>query len=40
MGYNFVKIHSSIQTKPAVEAGFTDFFWSMENIVLMADTNA
>lgn len=39
MVYNFVKIHSSIKTTPAMEAGVTDFLWSMEDIVLMADTN-
>jgi IS1 family transposase len=40
MVYNFVKIHSSIKTTPAMEAGVTDFLWSMEDIVVMADTNA
>ena len=40
MVYNFVKIHTSIKTTPAMEAGVTDFLWSMEDIVLMAETNA
>jgi IS1 family transposase len=40
MVYNFVKIHSSIKTTPAMEAGVTDFLWSMDDIALMADTNA
>jgi IS1 family transposase len=40
MVYNFVKIHSSIKTTPAMEAGVTDFLWSMEDIVVMAETNA
>jgi IS1 family transposase len=40
MVYNFVKIHSSIKTTPAMEAGVTDFLWSMDDIVLMAETNA
>lgn len=40
MVYNFVKIHGSIKTTPAMEAGVTNFLWSMEDIVLMADTNA
>jgi IS1 family transposase len=40
MVYNFVKIHSSIKTTPAMEAGVTDFLWSMEDIAVMADTNA
>ena len=39
MVYNFVKIHSSIKTTPAMEAGVTDFLWSMEDIVLMVETN-
>jgi IS1 family transposase len=39
MVYNFTKIHSSIKTTPAMEAGVTDFLWSMEDIVLMAETN-
>lgn len=39
MVYNFVTIDSSIKTTPAMEAGVTDFLWSMEDIVLMADTN-
>ena len=39
MVYNFVKIHSSIKTTPAMEAGVTTFLWSMEDIVVMADTN-
>jgi hypothetical protein len=38
--YNFVKIHKSIRTTPAIEAGMTDFLWSMEDIVGMADTKA
>ncbi len=40
MVYNFVKIHSAIKTTPAMEAGVTDFLWSMEDIVVMAETNA
>jgi hypothetical protein len=39
MVYNFVKIHKSIKTTPAMEAGVTDFLWSVEDIVLMAETN-
>jgi hypothetical protein len=37
---NLVKIHSSIRTTPAMEAGVTDFLWSMEDIVLMSETTA
>lgn len=38
MVYNFVKIHKSIKTTPAMEAGVTDFLWNMEDIVLMSET--
>ncbi|MFZ3127545.1 MAG: IS1 family transposase [Rhodoferax sp.] len=38
MVYNFVKIHKSIRTTPVMEAGVTDFLWSMEDIVMMMDT--
>lgn len=38
MVYNFVKIHKSIRTTPAMEAGVTDLLWSMEDIVMMMDT--
>ncbi len=38
MVYNFVKIHNSIKTTPAMEAGVTSYLWSMEDIVLMAET--
>lgn len=40
MVYNFVKIHKTIKTTPAMEAGVTDFLWSMEDIVLMTETNS
>lgn len=39
MVYNFVKIHSSIKTTPAMEAGVTTYLWSMEDIVMMTETN-
>ena len=39
MVYNFVKIHSSIKTTPAMEAGVTSYLWSMEDIVIMTETN-
>jgi hypothetical protein len=38
MVYNFVKVHGSIKTTPAIKAGVTDFQWTMEDIVAMADT--
>lgn len=35
--HNFVKIHKTIKTTPAMEAEVTDFLWSIEGIV-MTDT--
>ena len=40
MVYNFVKIHKTIKTTPAMEAGVTSYLWSMEDIVMMMDTNS
>ncbi len=39
MVYNFVKIHKSVKTTPAMEAGVTTYLWSMEEIVMMVETN-
>ena len=38
MVYNFVKIHKTIETTPAMEAGVTSYLWSMEDIVMMTET--
>lgn len=38
MVYNFVKVHGSIKTTPAQKAGVTSFQWTIEDIVMMADT--
>lgn len=38
MVYNFVKIHGSIRTSPAMAAGVTDTLWDMRDIVLMSET--
>ena len=38
MVYNFVKIHKTIKTTPALEAGVTTYLWSMEDIVMMTET--
>ena len=35
---HFVRVHASIKTTPAMEAGVTTYLWSMEDIVMMADT--
>lgn len=38
MVYNFVKKHGTVKTTPAMAAGIASFQWTMEDIVLMADT--
>ena len=38
MVYNFVKIHKTIKTTPAMEAGVSSYLWSMEDIALTAET--
>lgn len=38
MVYNFVKKHSAVKTAPAIAAGVTSVQWTMEDIVMMADT--
>ena len=38
MVYNFVKIHKSIKTTPAMQAGVTTYLWSIEDIVMMTET--
>ena len=38
MVYNFVKVHGTVKTTPAIEAGVTADRWAMEDIVDMTDT--
>ena len=38
MVYNFVKVHGSVKTTPAIAASITTMRWTMEDIVNMADT--
>ena len=38
MVYNFVKVHGSIKTTPAIAAGVTKIQWTFEEILMMADT--
>jgi IS1 family transposase len=40
MVYNFVKVHGTVKTTPAMAAGVADYRWTMEDIVTMADTMA
>ena len=38
MAYNFVKKHGTIKTTPAIAAGITKIQWTIEDILMMADT--
>ena len=38
MVYNFVKVHGTVKTTPAIAAGITSIQWSIEDILMMADT--
>jgi hypothetical protein len=38
MFYNFCKIHSTLRVTPAMEAKIDDHVWTMEKVVMMADT--
>ena len=40
MVYNFVKVHGTVKTTPAIAAGVTADRWTIEDIVTMADTVA
>lgn len=39
MFYNFCRIHKSLRVTPAMEAGIDDHVWSLEEVVMMSDTN-
>ena len=40
MYYNFVRIHKTLRSTPAMEAGVTDKLWSMEDIVNLIDQDS
>ena len=35
--YNFIKIHRSLRTSPAIAAGVTDRLWSVEDLVALRE---
>ena len=35
--YNFVRIHRTLRTSPAMAAGISDRLWSMEDVVALID---
>lgn len=38
MAYNFCRIHKTLRVTPAMEAGIAEHVWTMEEVVMMADT--
>jgi hypothetical protein len=40
MYYNFARIHQTLRVTPAMEAGVSDYVWSIEDIVGLLDTEA
>jgi hypothetical protein len=36
--YNFARIHKTLRITPAMAAGVSDHVWSLEEIVMMADS--
>jgi hypothetical protein len=39
MYYNFVRIHQTLRTTPAMAAGVTEKLWDVEDIVALLDSN-
>ena len=36
--YNFARIHKTLRITPAMACGLSDHVWSLEEIVMMADS--
>ena len=36
--YNFARIHKTLRITPSMAAGLADHVWSLEEIVMMADS--
>ena len=36
--YNFARIHKTLRITPIMSAGLSDYVWSLEEIILMADS--
>jgi hypothetical protein len=37
--YNFVRIHKTLKTTPALQAGITDKLWSMDDLAAMVEAS-
>lgn len=40
VSYNFSRIHKTLRITPAMAAGLSDHVWSLEEIVMMAESYA
>jgi IS1 family transposase len=38
MHYNFCRQHKALRVTPAMEAGISDYIWSMEDVLMMVET--
>jgi hypothetical protein len=38
MHYNFIRVHQTLGTSPAVAAGVADHLWTIEEVVGLLDT--
>jgi hypothetical protein len=38
--YNFCRVHQTLRVTPAMEAGLTDYVWSLEELVGLLEQNA
>jgi IS1 family transposase len=39
MHYNFVRVHQTLRVTPAMEAGFSQHVWSIQEVVLLSDAS-
>ena len=38
MYYNFCRQHKTLRVTPAMQAGISDYIWSMEDVLMMVET--
>jgi hypothetical protein len=38
--YNFCRVHQTLRVTPAMEAGLTDYIWSLEELIGLLETSA
>jgi hypothetical protein len=40
MHYNFCRVHQTLRVTPAIEAGVTDYVWSLEEVIGLVEAEA